>query len=143
MREAEVTTMSVSLRSLGAITLFVADAQRSKRFYEGILDATVVYDDDVAVAFELDNTILNLLRRASAHELVEPAAVAQAGGGASFQLTIWVDDADAVCSDLDRLGVTLLNGPVDRPSGMRTAAFADPDGHVWEVAQELPQPEGG
>ena len=27
---------------------------------------------------------------------------------------------------------------MNRAWGMRTAAFADPDGHVWEVAQELP-----
>jgi uncharacterized glyoxalase superfamily protein PhnB len=33
--------------------------------------------------------------------------------------------------------VSLLNGPIDRDWGMRTAAFADPDGHVWEVAQAL------
>ena len=33
-------------------------------------------------------------------------------------------------------GVELLNGPLDREWGVRTAAFADPDGHVWEVAQE-------
>jgi uncharacterized glyoxalase superfamily protein PhnB len=26
---------------------------------------------------------------------------------------------------------------MDREWGMRTAAFADPDGHIWEFAQEL------
>ncbi|HPM51986.1 MAG TPA: hypothetical protein PK282_07100, partial [Rhodoglobus sp.] len=30
--------------------------------------------------------------------------------------------------------VEQLNGPVDRPWGIRTAAFADPAGHVWEIA---------
>jgi uncharacterized glyoxalase superfamily protein PhnB len=34
-------------------------------------------------------------------------------------------------------GVDFLNGPVDRPWGMRTAAFADLDGHVWQVASKL------
>ena len=33
-------------------------------------------------------------------------------------------------------GVELLNGPMDRPWGIRTAAFADPAGHIWEIAQE-------
>src|SRR5206468_12511116 len=33
---------------------------------------------------------------------------------------------------------SLLNGPIDRPWGMRTAAFADPDGHIWEVAAKIP-----
>ncbi|MET0609013.1 MAG: VOC family protein, partial [Gaiellaceae bacterium] len=28
-------------------------------------------------------------------------------------------------------------GPIDRPWGLRTAAFADPDGHVWEVAAKI------
>jgi uncharacterized glyoxalase superfamily protein PhnB len=51
-----------------------------------------------------------------------------------MQLTINVDDVDAVCAELARRGVTLLNGPVDRPWGVRTAAFRDPDGHVWEIA---------
>ncbi len=38
-------------------------------------------------------------------------------------------------AELDRRGVALLNGPVDRPWGVRTAAFADPSGHVWEIAR--------
>jgi uncharacterized glyoxalase superfamily protein PhnB len=33
--------------------------------------------------------------------------------------------------------VSLLNGPLDRPWGVRTATFTDPDGHIWEIAQEL------
>jgi uncharacterized glyoxalase superfamily protein PhnB len=48
-----------------------------------------------------------------------------------------VDDADATCALLARHGVALLNGPMDREWGMRTAAFTDPAGHVWEIAQPL------
>ncbi|MDQ3782600.1 MAG: VOC family protein, partial [Actinomycetota bacterium] len=29
----------------------------------------------------------------------------------------------------------LLNGPVDRPWGVRTASFRDPAGHIWEIAR--------
>jgi uncharacterized glyoxalase superfamily protein PhnB len=53
-------------------------------------------------------------------------------------LTIEVNDADAVCAQLEQRGVQLINGPIDRPWGRRTAAFADPAGHLWEVAQVLP-----
>jgi lactoylglutathione lyase len=52
-------------------------------------------------------------------------------------LTIKVADVDAVCAALKSHGVPLLNGPVDRPWGRRTAAFADPAGHVWEIAQDI------
>ena len=43
--------------------------------------------------------------------------------------------ADAVCARLTARGVTLLNGPMDRPWGIRTASFRDPGGHVWELAR--------
>jgi lactoylglutathione lyase len=129
--------VSVSLKSVGAITIFVEDPKRSKAFYETVFDAPAVYEDDNAVAFKFDNAIVNLLARPAAHELVEPAAIATPDAGSSFQLTVWVDDADAVCAELAKRGVELLNGPLNREWGMRTAAFIDPDGHVWEVAQEL------
>ena len=58
--------------------------------------------------------------------------------GLAFQLTIWVDDVDAVCTELASRGITLLNGPMNREWGLRTAAFADPDGHIWEVAADIP-----
>ena len=129
--------MSVSLKSVGAITIFVEDPKRSKAFYERVFDAPAVYEDENSVAFKFDDTIVNLLVRSAAQELVEPAPVAGGDAGSSFQLTVWVDDADAVCAELVERGVELLNGPIDRAWGMRTAAFSDPDGHVWEIAQEL------
>ncbi len=53
-------------------------------------------------------------------------------------LSLWVEDVDAACRELRDRGVVLLNGPVDRAWGKRTAAFADPAGAVWELAQDLP-----
>jgi catechol 2,3-dioxygenase-like lactoylglutathione lyase family enzyme len=129
----------VSLKSVGAITLFVEDPKRSKAFYDRVFDVTEVYEDENSAAFRFENTIVNLLARREAHDLIAPATVAAPGVGSQLQLTVWVDDADAACEQLATLGVTLVNGPMDRAWGMRTAAFADPDGHVWEVAQELPQ----
>lgn len=34
------------------------------------------------------------------------------------------------------------SGPADRDWGMRTMTFADPGGHTWEIAQELPSAPG-
>jgi catechol 2,3-dioxygenase-like lactoylglutathione lyase family enzyme len=129
--------MSVSLKSVGAITMFIEDVQRSKAFYERVFDVQPVYEDENAVAFKFDNTIVNLLRTSEAPGLIGPATVAGRDAGSRFQLTIWVDDTDAVCVELSARGVALLNGPIDREWGLRTAAFTDPDGHVWEVAAEI------
>ena len=49
--------------------------------------------------------------------------------------TLQVDAVDAKCAELTARGVTLLNGPMDRPWGIRTASFADPAGHIWEIAK--------
>jgi lactoylglutathione lyase len=129
--------VSTSLKSVGGITLFVADPQRSKSFYENAFGLSAMWEDESSVVFKFENMIVNLLARPEAHELIEPAAVASADAGANFQFSIWVDDANAVCAELGERGVELLNGPIDRPWGMRTAAFADPDGNVWEIAQQL------
>jgi catechol 2,3-dioxygenase-like lactoylglutathione lyase family enzyme len=134
--------VSTPLTSVGAITLFVEDAKRSKSFYETVFEVPAMYEDDNAVGFKFDNTIVNLLRVPAAHELIEPAKVAGAEAGSRLQLTIWVDDTDAACEQLAARGVELLNGPHDRAWGLRTACFADPDGHVWEVAAEIAQAEG-
>ena len=49
--------------------------------------------------------------------------------------TMAVDDVDAMCAILAERGVELLNGPMDRPWGIRTASFRDPGGHIWEIAK--------
>ena len=59
--------------SLGAITMFIEDVARAKAFYESVFGASAVYEDDNAVAFEFENTVVNLLREPAAHELIEPA----------------------------------------------------------------------
>jgi catechol 2,3-dioxygenase-like lactoylglutathione lyase family enzyme len=129
--------MSESLKSVGAITMFVDDPKRSKEFYERVFDASAIYEDENSVAFEFEKLIVNLLAERAAPELIEPTPVAGRETGERFQLTIWVEDADAVVEQLRSAGVELLNGPIDRPWGLRTAAFADPDGHVWEVAAKI------
>ena len=130
--------MSEQLSSVGAITMFVEDRARAKAFYEQVFDVETLNEDDVSIAFKFENLIINLLEYQAAHELIEPAQVAAGETGSRFQLTIWVEDTDAVCAGLASRGVELLNGPIDRPWGVRTAAFADPDGHIWEVAGKIP-----
>ena len=131
--------MTEQLKSIGAITLFVDDPQRSKEFYARVLDVDVAFEDENSVAFNLDNLILNLLERGTPVDgLLGPLPAAGAGAGASFQLTVWVQDADDVCADLAKRGVEIVNGPQNRPWGLRTANFLDPDGYLWEIAAQIP-----
>jgi catechol 2,3-dioxygenase-like lactoylglutathione lyase family enzyme len=120
---------------IGAITLFVEDLDTAKRFYREVFGLPVAFEDDDSAVFNFGNTIVNLLKATAARELIEPAAVGSPEAGARLQFTIEVDDVDAMCAQLATRGVELLNGPMDRPWGVRTASFRDPGGHIWEIAQ--------
>src|SRR5262245_52360602 len=119
---------------IAAVTLFVEDLEAARRFYGEVFGLPVVFEDPNSAVFRFGETVVNLLRVSEAPELVAPAAVAPPDGGIRFQFTLAVDDVDATCAVLRERGVTLLNGPVDRPWGIRTASFRDPGGHIWEVA---------
>jgi catechol 2,3-dioxygenase-like lactoylglutathione lyase family enzyme len=121
-------------RGIHAITLFVEDLGATKSFYEDVFRLPLVFEDDVSAVFKFENTLINLLNISEAPELIQPATVASAEAGARLQFTIEVDDVDAMCAELSRRGVELLNGPMDRPWGIRTACFRDPAGHIWEIA---------
>jgi catechol 2,3-dioxygenase-like lactoylglutathione lyase family enzyme len=133
--------VSDSLKRLGVITLFVEDLERSRSFYRDVFGLKLVFEDENSAVFDFDNTLINLLRISEAPTLIEPRAVAGPEAGSRLLLTIWVEDADATCAELDAHGVALLNGPLDREWGVRTASFADPAGNVWEIAQQLAQAE--
>ena len=119
------------------MSLFVENLHEAKSFYQDVFDVQVVHEDEVSVAVKFDNLIINLLQVSEASALVEPGVAAGSDTGSRFQLSIWVDDVDAVCADLEKRGVRLLSGPADKEWGMRAATFTDPAGHSWEVAQGL------
>jgi catechol 2,3-dioxygenase-like lactoylglutathione lyase family enzyme len=120
---------------IAAVTLFVDDVEASRTFYADVFGLEVFYEDDDSAVFKFGDTLINLLRETEAPSLVEPAAVAPVGAGVRFQFTLAVDDVDGMCVELTRRGVVLLNGPMDRPWGVRTASFRDPGGHIWEIAR--------
>jgi catechol 2,3-dioxygenase-like lactoylglutathione lyase family enzyme len=120
---------------IGAITLFVEDLKRAKSFYQEAFGLPVVYEDDNSAVFKFGETLLNLLRVSEAPSLVAPAQVAPPEAGVRHQFTLGVEDVDQMCDELKSRGVELLNGPMDRPWGIRTASFRDPGGHIWEIAK--------
>jgi catechol 2,3-dioxygenase-like lactoylglutathione lyase family enzyme len=120
---------------IAAITLFVEDLESAKSFYREVFGLPVHYEDDNSAVFEFGATLINLLKANEAPGLIAPAPVASPDAGVRFQFTLGVDDVDAMAEELKRRGVELLNGPMDRPWGIRTASFRDPGGHIWEIAQ--------
>lgn len=125
--------MSTWPQGISAITLFVEDLAAAKTFYQTVFGRPLVFEDKNSAVFKIGNTLINLLKTTAAGVLVAPAQVASREAGARQVFTIEVEDVDAMCAELTARGVTLLNGPMDRPWGVRTASFADPGGHIWEI----------
>jgi len=126
-----------ALNELEVITLFVEDLPAVKTFYTNVFGLEVISEDNESAVLKLKNVMINLLVAFAAHDLIAPASVAAESIGVRSLLTVNVTDADAVISELEQHGVKMINGPVDQRWDRRTAAFADPAGHVWEIAQVL------
>jgi catechol 2,3-dioxygenase-like lactoylglutathione lyase family enzyme len=121
-------------KNINAITLFTEDLAETKAYYLRVFGLPIHFEGPTSAVFKFGNTLINLLQIEQADELISPAKVADRESGSRFVFTVGVDDVDEMCADLVGRGVELLNGPMDRPWGIRTASFMDPAGYIWEVA---------
>jgi catechol 2,3-dioxygenase-like lactoylglutathione lyase family enzyme len=126
-------------RKIGAMTLFVPDLSRARKFYADAFGLEAQPMDN-EIMFRFGDMYVFLHESAGAAPPVPE--ILEEGHKGVGQFAIIVADVDAVCAEIASRGVQLLSGPADRKWGMRTATFADPAGHIWEIAQELPGGDG-
>lgn len=122
---------------LEVITFFVEDVAACRDFYTGALGLEILHEDATSAIVRFGHLMLNLVTVDEAPSLIHPNPVGTPTSGARVLYTVRVDNVDTTLADLARHGITPLNGPIDRPWGRRTAAFADPAGNVWEIAHLL------
>lgn len=130
--------MISELQKIECCTLFVENLAPVRAFYEDVFGLKTVYEDKVSAVLKFENLMINLLQISEAPQLITPAKVAGQSSGSRLLFTVLVKNVDSVCERLQQHKVKLLNGPINRPWGRRTAAFTDPAGNAWEVAQEIP-----
>jgi len=123
--------------AITAITLIVEDLEAATEFYGKVFGNPVVFKNEDCTVYKFANTLINLLLSSSAVELLAPAPVASREASSRAVFTITVENVDELAAELVSRGVSLLNGPMDRPWGIRTASFIDPGGYVWEIAADL------
>jgi catechol 2,3-dioxygenase-like lactoylglutathione lyase family enzyme len=124
-------------KQIFAVNLIFGDLEHAKTFYREILGLPLLDDEEDVAILRLGDTFV-ALRHDPGHESApsaEQLRLAQTGAG---QFSIVVEDVDAVAAELEEHGVTFISGPADRDWGMRTLTFADPGGHIWGIAQDLP-----
>jgi uncharacterized protein len=128
------------------ITLGVSDLEQSLAFYRalglespGVIGNEFRGDDDnpggAAAMFELHGgLILALYGRTDLEQ--DANATFDAPGSGEFSLGHLVgsrDEVDAVLAGAEAAGATLTEPPHERPWGIYSGYFRDPDGHLWEV----------
>ncbi|MBB3332042.1 hypothetical protein BDK63_002935 [Halomonas campaniensis] len=120
---------------MSLITLGVGDLARARRFYEGLGWRVGLAVEGEVLFFQLNGLVLSLYARAA---LAEDAGVAEAESGfAGITLAHNVRSApevDAVLGEAERAGGRIVRPARRAEWGGYSGYFADPDGHLWEVA---------
>lgn len=121
---------------LNIVTLGVTDLARARRFYEGGLGwkASAASQGDI-VFFQLGGMVLALYPR---EMLADDANVPPSGSGfrgvTLAQNVRDKADVDASLRAAEEAGGRIMKSAQDAFWGGYSGYFADPDGHLWEVA---------
>ena len=123
---------------ISIITLGVADLEASLRFYrDGLGFPTHDYEEGAGIVFlPLEGTWLALYPRTEFPNEV-PGVDFAPSGTPMITLAHNVaskEEVDAVINHAVNAGATLIKHPQEVFWGGYSAYFADPDGHLWEVA---------
>ena len=119
---------------LSLITLGVADLARSRSFYEALGWRTRAEPGDDVVFFQAGCMVVALWDRAT---LAQDSGVEDGGGWGGVTLAHNVRspaEVDAVTEEARAAGAKIAREPAETFWGGYSAAFADPDGHPWEIA---------
>lgn len=120
---------------LSLITLGVADLERARAFYERLGWKRSVRKAEGVVFFQTGCMALALWPRA---ELAKDANVIDDGGAFTGVALAYNarsrDEVDAVLAEAVAAGARLLKPAQEAFWGGYQGYFADPDGHLWEVA---------
>lgn len=119
---------------LSLITLGVADVPRAKQFYE--LLGWRGQEIEETVFFQAGGMALILWGRS---KLAEDSGVTDdpRGGFDGMVLAQNVrsrEEVDEVVASAERAGATVTRPPAETFYGGYAGCFADPDGHIWEIA---------
>ena len=129
------------------ITLAVADLDRALAFYrdglgfptEGLIGTEFTGDattpDGTTAVFHLDGGLMLSIYPRS--ELAKDAGItATAANPGEFSIGHVVAsraEVDDVIAQAQAAGAAVTESPYDRPWGIYSGYFHDPDGHLWEV----------
>jgi uncharacterized protein len=133
-------------QKLTLITLGVTDLARSEAFYTGLGWRKSSEGTEDLILFDLGGILFSLYPRAALAEDVGIPAEGQGFSGITLAHNASSrEEADAVLAEAVRQGAKLVKPAQEVFWGGYSGYFADPDGHLFEVAYNpfWPLDEGG
>ena len=126
------------INEIMATVIFVQDLDRCTAFYRDTFKLPYAGSDASSSTFQLQERYLILLSISGAADLLDSDPTEfKIDGSPRVVLAAGVEDVNAAYETLKAEGVTFLQHPTDRPWGLRTAHFADPEGNIWEINQPV------
>ena len=119
--------------SINSVLICVADLERSKEFYAGVLGLEPMEFAPNLAAFDVKGVLLQLNA-----EVNLPASLPKHERGGGVGVHLLVDDIWAVWEHLNHLGIPLSEEPTPRPWGLTTFVIEDPDGYEVQFQQSTP-----
>lgn len=120
---------------LSIVTLGVRDMGRARAFYEQLGWRASSASNESVTFFGAGGVVFGLYGREA---LAEDAKVSAKGSGfegiALAHNARSREDVDAVIAEAEAAGATVVKRAEDAFWGGYSGYFADPDGHLWEVA---------
>ena len=127
---------------VGYVVLFVDDLDLLIEFYAKKVGFPVRLRAEGYAEFAVEGAKFALLARSRMTEILGKEHTASPAPNAhQSAITMLVDDVDRTFRELSSRGVPFLGSPADRPWGQRSVFFRDPEGHLIEIATNLPRPE--
>lgn len=120
---------------ISLITLGVADLDRSRDFYTNVVGWKPVESPPEIVFFDLGGIVLSLYPNEElAKDYGGSASDVDFRGVALAYNARSVEEVDGIFADLGQKGAAIAKAPEKAFWGGYSGYFADPDGHLWEVA---------
>lgn len=121
---------------ISMITLGVSDVAASTAFYEKLgLTKSSASQENAVTFFEAGACVLGLFGRDALAEDGNAGDLWSGIGGFSIAYNVSSKEAvEAMIAKAEEIGATILKTPQDVFWGGYHGYFADPDGHIWEIA---------
>ena len=117
-----------------SIVIFVQDIERSRNFYEKILNQKIKNDFGENIEFESG---FSIWYTPHAHQIIfnKPVSVNK---GSSFELYFESEAIDDICDKIKKEGMEMIQDLHEEPWGHKTFRFYDPDKYIVEVGETFP-----